>query len=173
MDHPVQPTPRRGAFSVAINRSFFLWGGSGASVNLSHIQVFNSSSCAWTAKQTTGTPPFGCYDGASTNVGDIVYTYGGLSKCNQETRDLHGLDTTSLAWQLLSQEGPMKKAGCAMAAIRNMLVFFGGRTCSPGCIQPGSRCIEIDKGFYTNEFHAYNLKTSKYMFLSTACLEGN
>ena len=88
MDRPAEPKSRYGAFSAAIISDFFPNGSDGASDNLSHIHVFDSSSGAWTAKQTTGTPPLGYYYGASTSVGDIMYTYGGW--------DHHGKDTGCL-----------------------------------------------------------------------------
>ena len=126
MDHPVGPMPRSGAFSAAINSNFFLWGGDGPSDDLSHVHVFDSASGAWTAKQTTGTPPPGYKYGASTSVGDIMYTYGGWDHRNKDTGCLCELNSKTLVWQLLSQEGPMKKRGCAMAAIKDMIVLFGG-----------------------------------------------
>ena len=160
MDHPVEPEPRSGAFSATVNSDFCLWGGSGASINLSHVHVFDSSNGAWTAKQSTGEPPPGCRGGASTSVGDIMYTYGGLAKTN--TGNLQAFDVTTLVWQLLSQEGPIKKNVCAMAAVAGMLVLFGGRTKSPPrTIQPGSQCVEIAGDYFLNELHVYNLKTSE------------
>ena len=151
MDRPVEPEPRSGTFSAIINSNFLLWGGSGASVNLSHVHVFDSSNGAWTAKQTTGTPPPGYKCGASTSVDNVMYTYGGLEK--HSTGNLQAFDVTTLVWQFLSQEGPMKKYGCAIAAIKEMLVLFGGCTKSPGAIQPGSQCVKFGDYYYTNELH--------------------
>ena len=162
MDRPVEPKPRRAAFSAAIESNFFLWGSVGDSDDLSHVHVFDSSSGAWTAKQTTGTPPPGYKYGASTSVGDIMYTYGGWDHHNKDTGCLYELNIKALVWQLLSQEGPMKKTRCAMAAIKEMLILFGGLTSSPGDIQPGSQCVKDGYGSYhLNEVHVYNLKTSE------------
>ena len=161
MDRPVEPQPRYAAFSAAIESNFFLWGGDGASDDLSHMHVFDSSSGAWTAKQTTGTPPPGYRRGASTSVGDIMYTYGGLEHHGSDTGCLCELNIKTLVWQLLSQEGPKKKKRCAMAAIKEMLILFGGCTSSPGDIQPGSQCVEFGDDYYLNEVHVYNLKTSE------------
>ena len=163
MDCPVEPDPRTGAFSTTINSDFFLWGGSGASANLSHFHVFDSSSGAWTAKQTTGTPPPGYKYGDSTSVDNVMYTYGGLGK--HTSGKLQAFDVTTLVWQLLSEEGPMKKKGCAIADIKSMLVLFGGQTSSPGAVQPGSQCVKLGDYYYTNELHVYNLKTSEYISL--------
>ena len=162
MDRPVEPEPRHAAFSAAIESNFFLWGGDGASDDLSHVHVFDSSSGAWTAKQTTGTPPPGYYDGDSTSVGDIMYTYGGWDYDYKDTGCLCELNIKTLVWQLLSQEGPMKKRRCAMAAIKEMLILFGGLTSSPGEVQPGSQCVKDGyDDYYLNEVHVYNLKTSE------------
>ena len=162
MDRPVEPKYRRGSFSAAINSNFLLWAGAGASDDLSDIHVFDYFSGAWTAKQTTGMPPPGYKYGASTSVGDIMYTYGGLDHHEKDTGCLHELNIKALAWQLLSQEGPMKKKRCAMAAINGMLVLFGGSTRFPGGTQPGSQCVEnCYGGYYLNELHVYNLKTSE------------
>ena len=162
MDRPVEPKPIVAAFSAAIDSNFFLWGGDEASDDLSHVHVFGSSSGAWTAKQTTGTPPPGYSSGASTSVGDIMYTYGGRDHHKKDTGCLCELNSKTLVWQLLSQEGPMKKRGCAMAAIKERLILFGGSTSSPGEIQPGSQCVKNDIGGYClNEVHVYNLKTSE------------
>ena len=161
MDSPVEPISRYGVFSAAINSIFFLWGGSGASYDLSHVHMFDSPSGAWTAKQTTGTPPPGYYQGTSTSVGDIMYTFGGWDYNNKDTGCLYELNIKTLVWQLFSQKGPMKKKRCAMAAINDILVLFGGRTKSPGNTQSGSQCVKIDDYYYTNELHVYNLKTSE------------
>ena len=161
MDRPVEPEPRRGAFSAAINSNFFLWGGEGASDDLSNVHVFDSSSGAWTANQTTGTPPPRHQWGASTSVGDIMYTYGGRDNDYNESGSLNELNIKTLVWKLLSQEGPMKKRFCAMAAIKEMLILFGGRTRSPGNIQPGSQCVKYADDYCLNELHVYNLKTSE------------
>ena len=161
MDRPVEPEPRHAAFSAAIESNFFLWGGDAASDDLSHVHVFDSSSGAWTAKQTTGTPPPGYKYGASTSVGDIMYTYGGLDHHVNDTGCLCELNIKTLVWHLLSQEGPMKKNECAMASIKEMLILFGGITSSPGDIQPGSQCVEDGYGDFLNEVHVYNLKTSE------------
>ena len=161
MDRPVEPKLRSKAFSAAINSKFFLWGGDGAS-DVSHVHVFDSSCGAWTAKQTTGTPPPGYKGGASTSVGDIMYTYGGWDHHDKDTGCLCELNIKTLIWQLLSREGPMKKCGCAMAARKNMLMLFGGNTSSPRSVQPGSQCVKDRYGdFYLNEVHVYNLKTSE------------
>ena len=161
MDRPLEPEPRLAAFSAAIESNFFLWGGDGASGDLLHIHVFDSSSGAWTAKQTTGTPPPGYQYGASTSAGDIMYTYGGWDHHDKDTGSLYELNIKTLIWQLLSQERPMKKKRCAMAAMKERLILFGGSTSSPGDIQPGSH-VEDDIGRYClNEVHVYNLKTSK------------
>ena len=161
MDRPVEPDPRTGAFSATINSDFFLWGGSGASANLSHIHVFDSACGGWTAKQTAGISPPGYQYGASISDGNVMYTYGGLGK--HTSGNLQAFDVTTLVWQLLSKEGPMKKHGCAIAAIKSMLVLFGGCTKSPGAIQPGSQCVKLGDRYYTNELHVYNLKTSEYI----------
>ena len=161
MDRPVEPEPRRVAFSAAIHSNFFLRGGTGASDGLSQVHVFDSSSGAWTAKQTTGTPPPGYYYGASASVGDIMYTYGGWDHDYNYTGCLCELNIKTLIWQLLSQEGPMKKRLCAMAAIKEMLILFGGSTRSPGDIQPKSQCVKMGDYYYLNELHVYNLKTSE------------
>ena len=161
MDRPVEPKPRYAAFSAAIDSNFFLWGGGRASHDLSHVHVFDSSSGAWTAKQTTGTPPPGHMYGASTSVGDIMYTYGGLDHHVKDTGCLYELNIKTVIWHLLCQEGPMKKNECAMASMKDMLILFGGRTSSPGDIQPGSQCVEFDDYYYLNELHVYNLKTSE------------
>ena len=158
MDRPVEPKSRYGAISAAINSNFYLWGGIGASV-LSEVNMFDSSSGAWTAKHTTGTPPPGYMYGAFTSDGDIMYTYGGVEQNGGNTSCLYELSMNTLVWQLLSQEGPTKKRGSAMAAINGMLVLIGGHTKSPGEIQPGSQCVEIDDDYYLNELHVYNLKT--------------
>jgi len=163
MDLSVQPTPRLEAFSATINSNFFLWGGRGASDDLSHLNEFNSSNSAWKTKQTTGTPPTGYEFGACTSVGHIIYTYGGWKSANQDTGNLQSLNTKTQEWKLLSQEGPMKKNGCAMAAILGMLVLYGGRTRSPGDIQPGSQCVQCRDDYYTNELHVYSLKKSEYI----------
>ena len=161
MDRPVEPKPRHAAFSAAIESNFFLWGGERASDDLSHVHVFDSSSGAWTAKQTTGTPPPGYKYGAPTSVGDIMYTYGGWDHHVNDTGCLYELNIKTLVWQLLSQEGPMKKSECAMVAIKEMLILFGGLTSSPGDIQPESQCVKFGDDYYLNEVHVYNLKTSE------------
>ena len=159
MDCPVEPNPTFAAISAAINSSFFLGGGI---EDRSHVHVFDSSSGAWTAKQTTGTPPPRDTYGASTSVGDIMYTYGGLDHHNKDTGCLYELNIKTLVWQLLSQEGPMKKNECVMAAIKERLILFGGLTSSPGDIQPESQCVKDGYGdYYLNELHVYNLKTSE------------
>ena len=172
MDHPVEPKTRVGAFSTVVNFNFFLWGGDIASEDLSHVHVFDSASGAWTAKQTTGTPPPGYKYGASTSIGDIMYTYGGWDRYDKDTGCLCELNTRTLVWQLLSQEGPMKKRECAMAAIKEMLVLFGGCSKSPGDLQLGPQCVEINGNYYTNVLHVYNLKTSEYI-ISECILGGN
>ena len=82
---------------------------------------------------------------------------------DKDTGRLYELNIKTLVWQLLSQEGPMKKIRCAMAAIKERLILFGGITDSPGDIQPGSQCVEDDGygGYFLNEVHVYNLKTSE------------
>jgi len=64
----------------------------------------------------------------------------------------------------------MDKRGCAMAAILDMLVLYGGRTCSLGDIQLGSRCDQTGDDYFTNELHIYSMKTSEY--ISYECMVG-
>ena len=161
MDCPVEPKPRNSTLSAAINSKFFLWGGGGASDDLSHVHVFDYSRGAWTPKQTTGTPPPGYWFGASTSDGDIMYTYGGLDHHKRDTGCLYELNIKTLKWKLLSHEGPLNKRDCAMAALKEMLALFGGRTSSLGDIQPGSQYVEMGYHYYLNELHLYNLKTSE------------
>jgi len=96
MDRLLEPAPRRGAFSAAINSNFFLWGGAGHSDDLSCIDTFNSSSGAWTAKQTTGAHPPGYKYGTSTVVGDTVYTYGEWGSKYKDIGCLQTLNTEAL-----------------------------------------------------------------------------
>jgi len=162
MDRPVEPAPRQNAFTAAINSCFFLWGGYGASRDIPNINIFDYSSGAWTAKQTTGTPPPGYWNGASTSIGDIMYTYGGERSDTRDSGNLQSLDTQSLAWKLLSQEGPVKISGCSIAGVKDMIVLFGGRTKD---IQPGWQGVKIKDYYYSNELHLYNLKTSEFVSL--------
>ena len=158
MDGPAEPAATSGAFSATIKSDFFLWGSSGSSDDLSHLYKFASTSRAWEAKQTTGTPPPGFTLGCSASLDDTMYTYGGWGRDDQETGCLLALNTETLAWQLLSEEGPMKKVECAMAAVREMLVLFGGGTHSPADIRPGSQFSRIRNFYYTNELQIYDLK---------------
>ena len=48
-----------------------------------------------------------------------------------------------------------------MAAMKELLILFGGSTSSPGDIQPESQCVKIGSEYYLNELHVYNLKTSE------------
>ena len=158
-----EPCARYRHFSTPIEDKLYVWGGSGGGVNTSIVHHYDPDSETWNTNTCEGPHPPGISSGACASAGHHLYTYGGYDKQLDVQGTLHLLDTRSMRWKLIPNEGgPMKKAGCGMVIYDSKIILFGGYGEPSGNIQPGS---EFYKGKdsnsangWTNELHTFNLE---------------
>ena len=132
----------------------------------------------WGQLPTSGIPPLGIAYHASTSIGDDIYYFGGRcghSGCHHDT--LYRLNTLTMKWKNMSpstssNDGPMKKAQCAMVGFHwrneDYLFIFGGYGLLPSNHQPQSTYIpKRGKPEYgwTNECHIFCIQTGIYYIL--------
>ncbi len=126
------------------------------------VQAYEFCTESWREIPTTGTPPHGMYDCATTHSDHILYLYGGSDGASLYA-SLYQLDTRSMTWTQLSPQhdsGPMRKRGCRIISYYNLLIVIGGYGIPSG-LQSGSQFIKHnhcqDGGGYTNEVHMFNI----------------
>ena len=171
-----EPMPRYQHASAQVGNKVLVYSGvtrdyseRGRQRLASLVEVFDSKTELWEAKQTTGESPVpGVWTTASTSVDDDLFMYGGLDSNRQPLNSLHRLNTKTYHWSKLAprtdgkDQFPMAKFDAAMVACGNNLALFGGRGVPHDPTQLGSSFIKSAKSGtgsgWTNEFHIYNLK---------------
>ena len=153
-----QPLPRNSFFSGVLGTKYGVWGGftsGGGYSHISTISLCNFLTRSWEEEKAKGNPPPGYYGGASATIGPTLYTYGGKGLDGDDTGSLFELNSIAFQWKKLAgpePDGPMRKSGCAMAAVSGYcLVLFGGLV--TGNLQPGPRMVNG----HTNEMHMYGI----------------
>lgn len=171
--NPYEPIPRFSHGAAAVGGRCYLWGGCVQDVTESGgrnlpptIEIFDPHLEAWKEHNTTGVPPPGLYQRASTSLLDSLYSFGG-SDGSSFYNSLHTLDTTSLKWRevqpLNPADGPLSKIWCGMVSfLQDQLAIFGGYGILTGSIQPGATFIKdhfTSKTGWTNELHVFDTTT--------------
>ena len=161
-----QPSPRFFHSAVQVQEQSYLLGGrTQVSSRSEVVNIFDSYVEIWKERSTTGVPPHGLYNGASTVLCEDLYYFGG----NDGTRlhnTLHKLQTGTLEWQEIAQRNPagglLPKSGCGVVAYEQQLAVIGGFCRTPtGPLQSGAEFIKSQtypEYGYTNEFHLFNIK---------------
>ena len=167
-----EPPPRWGHFSAPIQGHLCVSGGitiKGSNKEKGElVHTFNQLSESWSSKQCQGpSPPNELHSGASAYAGHHLYLYGGTDGSRYQN-SLHQLDTRSWTWSHLSSTGPMRKGGCRMVTYDETLLCFGGYGFPFDTTQPGAEFTKDSrytggKG-WTNEVHAYDLRTGESMW---------
>lgn len=172
-----EPLPRFGHVSAPVEGKFCVWGGhtnhffANRKELVSSLHSFDPLLETWSSDRCSGLPNngggifpnngHGIFDSACTSAGRYFYLYGGNDGSRWHS-SLHRLDTKSLTWEQLSNDGPMKKVDCGMVASSNKLVLFGGMGLPSGRTQPGAEFVRSkmshDGRGWTNELHIFNLK---------------
>ena len=144
-----EPTPRRGCVAATINSRVYVWGGSTASRDTSHLAnlfILDSRTEKWLSRPITGQHPPGYKYCAAAQDTNLLYVYGGSDEHNKYTGSLYCLDLDLLSWTELSphvQGGPKKKGSCGMVIQENKIILFGGNNAAGD----------------TDELHMFNLST--------------
>ena len=161
-----QPSPRFWHSAVQVQEQSYLWGGcTQVSSRSEVINIFDSYVEIWKERSTTGVPPPGLYQGASTLLCEDLYYFGGDDSTHFHNT-LHKLQTRTLEWQEIAQcnpaGGPLPKSACGVVAYEQQLAVIGGFCRTPtGPLQSGAEFIKsptYPEYGYTNEFHLFNIK---------------
>ena len=156
---PVEPSPRVGQFSTAVDGHHYMWRGLGPGLGSNITAVCDSSTELWSLLPTTGPLPPGEWGGCSVCVGRCMYTFGGGDRSSY-FNDMSKLDLDTLQWTKVQTSGsqPMKKAYCGLFRVNERtLCCFGGLGIK-GTTQPGST---FTSG-YTNEFHFFDTQNGNF-----------
>ena len=146
-----------------IGDDLYLWGGSQDLLPRVHdseekraitskVDVFTLSTLEWKNIATTGTPPAGVKNYATSVIGNQIYFIGGRcdsgSCCHNE---LYVLDTVAKAWSSIPlTNGPIEKSSCQLISY---------------CLQ-GSNYLLTLGGFGKKIHHQEGLQHSSYVFHS-------
>jgi hypothetical protein len=189
-----QPRGRRGHTSHIIEGNLYMWGGYQEDLPRVHdseekksftsfLEVLDLSRGKWQQHLTLGQPPLAVYDYSSAVIGNDIYYFGGY--CPHEYGDgcyhnsLYRLNVVSKEWSEVSptttDNGPMKKSRCGMAAIRinnqDLLIVIGGYgpTNNNTPHQHNALYEESSNGryVYTNEIHYYDLSSDKWISIKS------
>ena len=161
-----QPSPRFHHSAVQVQEQSYLWGGrTQVSSRSEVVNIFDSYVEIWKERSTTGVPPPGLYNGASTLLCEDLYYFGGNDGTHLHNT-LHKLQTGTLEWQEIAQHdpagGPLPKYRCHMVKYEQQLAVIGGLCRTPtGPLQSGAEFIKSltnPEYSYTNEFHLFNIK---------------
>jgi N-acetylneuraminic acid mutarotase len=167
---------RRGHTSHIIDGNLYTWDGP-------HVDVLDLSKGKWGQLQylTSGNLPLAIYDYSSAVFGQNIFYFGGYSvdedgnSCYHNS--LHKLNVETKSWSIvlpaISDEVPMKKSGCGMAAIRineeDHLVVIGGYGPNNGkTLQQHKAQYTRGDRVFTNEVHYYQLSIGKWMSIKSS-----
>ena len=161
-----QPSPRFWHSAVQVQEQSYLWGGrTQVSSRGEVVNIFDSYIEIWKERSTTGVPPPGLYNGASTLLCEDLYYFGGDYRTHLHNT-LHKLQTETLEWQEIAQRdpagGPLPKSMHGMVTYEQQLAVIGGLCRTPtGPLQSGAEFIKdptYPEYAHTNEFHLFNIK---------------
>ena len=171
--HEYEPTPRFWHHAFLHGGQIYVRGGrtphfrSQRSQLATTIEQFEPAKEVWQQIDTDGTPHPELTQVTCVCVGDLLYLYGSDRKL------LSQLDLRAFLWSELwattaldSGETPMIKDACGIVYFADgHLGVFGGYAHPSGPLQHGSEFIlntygDENEG-WTNEFHLFNVKTSK------------
>ena len=161
----MEPSPRWGHCSAAIDGKLYVWGGHTKEFSkekASSMHLFDPITESWETKSTTGPSPPGVYGGVSASVGQHLYQYGGQDHDTSSHGSFYTLNTSTLQWQELPSGDAMEKSFCGMAGCGDQLLLLGGAGHPSGHTQPGADFAKwFNSGTGTNEFHIYTVKDGK------------
>lgn len=180
-DNPLElePTGRRGQWSVVYGGKYYLYGGYAGQVTDSarllgdRLDVFDFAKCEWSVIRTEGDCPRTLSGACSVLIGDHLYMFGGWYR-GWRNADVHELSLVDFRWKRLTddeetKESPLCKDKAGMVDYGNeMLCVTGGYGHSRQYfhVQRGAN-YHLDTSSYveigwTNELHLFHIKSRKY-----------
>lgn len=158
---PLEPTGRRGHWSVVHKGKFYSYGGYAGQVSellAQHLDVFDFGKCEWSVVKTEGDCPRTLSGACSALVGDSLYMFGGWYR-GLRNADVHELSLVDLRWKLLTLRDGEQVKGCPLRKDKAGMVDYGDEMlCITGGYGYAEQYSPIQKG---SSYHWILIPTSK------------